>query len=153
MQRIKRILKKKRAVSLQPLNASSVVDKVALGHVFLRVCRFPPSIFYHSFILFFIQIYMLVLTERENSKAWKPSQKQRTFRYREAIDRKAFFPQFSGFWSYLCSTGKYGTKHNQDVSSTKRMWIVMKRNIDVENFIWISNGFIWSNLSVCLWST
>jgi hypothetical protein len=50
----------------------TLVDKVALVHVFLQELQFFPSTSFHQCSTL-ISIYMLLLPERQMGKAWGPS--------------------------------------------------------------------------------
>ena len=62
-----------------------VVDKVALGHVLLRLFQFSRQ--YHSSIDPYLHLQP-ALTDRQTSKTWEPSRTQCSFEYRRALNRK-----------------------------------------------------------------
>jgi hypothetical protein len=66
------------------VNVRFVVEKVALGQVFLRVLSFPPVILFHHHPTF-ISINTLLLPEKQKGEAWGEFRKAKLFRKSEGV--------------------------------------------------------------------
>jgi hypothetical protein len=56
-----------------PVHVTFLVDRVALGQIFLQILPFSPVGFFLPVLIARLSLYMLLLCEGQTDKAWEPS--------------------------------------------------------------------------------